>query len=95
MTGEDADDFAEGTPIVDELVHLHEDMGIYTLAAAVTTLVSLIVVQPKALFGGGSELNKVPVSAVRWGVAALALTAAVLVAWTAHLGGIMVWGVPR
>ena len=94
LTGEAAEDAAEDVPIVEELVHLHEDLAIYTLAATILTLVALIVTQPKVLSGPGAS-DRVPAVGVRWAVAAVALAAAVLVAWTSHLGGIMVWGVVR
>lgn len=94
LTGEAAEEAAEGVPIVEEIVHLHEDMAIYTLAATILTLVALIVSQPTLLSGPGSD-DRVPAVGVRWAVAAVALLAAVLVAWTSHLGGIMVWGVVR
>jgi uncharacterized membrane protein len=94
LTGEAAADAAEDVPIVDELVHLHEDLAIYTLAATVITLVALVVTQSH-LLSGDAEEGEPPRPAVRWIVACVAILAALLVAWTSHLGGIMVWGVPR
>lgn len=94
LTGEAAEDAAEDVPIVEELVHLHEDLAIYTLAATILTLVSLVVAHP-SLLSGDTGTEKVPPAGVRWAVAAIAIAAAVLVAWTSHLGGIMVWGVVR
>ncbi len=94
LTGEAAEAAAKDVPIVDEIVHLHEDLAIYTLGATIITLVALVVTQPR-LLSGRDNGGEVPAAAIRWIVAAVALTAAVLVAWTSHLGGIMVWGVAR
>jgi len=94
LTGEAAEEAAEDVPIVDELVHLHEDLAIYTLAATVLTLVALVVSQPR-LLSGNAEDGQIPAVGVRWAVAAVAIAAAILIAWTSHLGGIMVWGVVR
>jgi len=95
LTGEDAEHAAEDVPIVEEIVHLHEDLAIYTLAATVVTLVALVVTQPHLLSKREHAHRPPAPTAIRWTVAALALAAAVLVAWTSHLGGIMVWGVAR
>jgi uncharacterized membrane protein len=93
LTGEAAEDAAEDVPIVDEFVHLHEDLGLYTLGVNVIALVALVLVQPGALFGG-EEIARAPSALIRWAVGVLALASAVLVALTSHIGGIMVWGVP-
>ena len=98
LTGEAAEDAGEDVPIVDEIVHLHEDMAIYTLAASLLATVAMILVKPALLvLNDASRDSQEPPPAVgiRWAIAFLALIAAVLVAWTSHLGGIMVWGVPR
>jgi uncharacterized membrane protein len=93
LTGEAAEDAAQDVPIVDEFVHLHEDLGLYTLAMTVVALVVLVLAHPSALFGG-EENTRSPSTLIRWGVGVLALAAAFLVALTSHVGGIMVWGVP-
>ncbi|MFV1980342.1 MAG: DUF2231 domain-containing protein [Rhodothermia bacterium] len=96
LTGEAAEDAARDVPIVEEIVHIHENLAIYTLAATIVTLVALVVTQPRLLSGRDSgDQVSAPAPTIRWIVAAVALTAAVLVAWTSHLGGIMVWGVAR
>lgn len=95
LTGEDAEHAAEDVPIVEEIVHLHEDLAIYTLAATVITLIALIVAQPHLLAMRDHGHRPPAAATIRWAVAALALAAGVLVAWTGHLGGIMVWGVAR
>ena len=93
VTGEAAEDAAEDVPIVDRYVDLHEDLGLYTLAVSVAATIGLVLVQPAILFGE-DHAGKTPAPVLRWAVAVLALAAAVLVAWTSHIGGIMVWGVP-
>lgn len=91
LTGEDARHASEDVPIVEDVVELHEDLAIITLFAAAITLVALLI----ANLWRHESPDRSHVAAVRWTIAALAVTAGVLVAWTAHLGGIMVWGVPR
>ena len=93
FTGEAAEDAAKDVPIVDEIVHIHETMAIFTLAAAVITLLTLVLVRPRLLSGKTDEPP--PGTAVRVVVACLAVAAAILVSLTSHLGGLMVWGVPR
>lgn len=93
LTGEAAEEAAEDVPIVDEFVDLHEDLAIYTLATTVLTLVALVVAQPGSLAGETLCSSDTP-TPLRWAIGALALAAALLVVWTSHVGGIMVWGVP-
>lgn len=95
-TGHELEHAMEGEPIVDAVVETHETMADYTMwTAAFTALV----------FGGLSvalrqRARREPALDRReplvWRVGALvpALAAALLVAYTAHLGGLMVWGVP-
>lgn len=87
FTGETLKEQSEGTPIVDELVALHEDAALWTLILSGATLLALVGV----LFW--SRRDRLPTWA-RWLLAALALAAAGAVAWTGHIGGTMVWGVP-
>jgi hypothetical protein len=94
MRGDAAEDAGEDVPIVDEIVHLHEDLAIYAMAGAIITLLMLVVVSPQTLFGSEDESAEAA-SWIRWGIAAVALVSTVLIAWTSHLGGIMVWGVAR
>ena len=93
FTGEAAEDAAEDVPIVEEIVDLHEEMAIWTLAAALVTLLAIVLVRPR-LLSGSNDLPP-PTLPARVAVSVLAVTSAVLVAWTSHLGGLMVWGVPR
>ena len=101
----------EGDPVVEEVVGTHRQSAEATLwssaaAAAAFALVSLARLRVRlprrsAPPAEGAPPPAPPVRPRReplWGrllVLLPALLAAGLVAWTAHLGGIMVWGVPR
>ena len=92
-TGEVIRAHTEGTPIVEELVGLHEDAAFYTLlltGALLLALAGLSLWQARRL--PLEHRRPVPWWA-RLLLALAALAAAVLVAWTAHIGGTMVWGV--
>jgi uncharacterized membrane protein len=93
FTGEAAEDAAEDVPIVEEIVDLHEEMAIWTLAAALVTLLAIVLANPRMLSGSDEQTH--PKLPVRAAISLLAIISAVLVAWTSHLGGLMVWGVPR
>jgi uncharacterized membrane protein len=95
LTGEAAEDAAEDVPIVEELVHLHEDLALYTLGAAVVILVALAAANPGLIWPQQTTPTRSDKPLVRWGLVVLGLVAAALVAWTSHIGGLMVWGVPK
>ena len=97
-TGETLAHAVEGEPVVEAVLETHETMGDYTLWTALATAVG---------FGGitvalrrRAPADPVPAAAPReplaWRLAVLvpAVAAALLVAYTGHLGGVMVWGVP-
>ena len=89
LTGDAMEEQSEGVPIVDDLVDLHEQMGLYTLIAAAlacAALIALIIHQR-----GNAKGAKDPIAG-RVGVGLIILTAAALVAWTAHIGATMTWG---
>ncbi len=90
-TGEAMEEQSEGSPIVEELVGWHEDLALYTLVVTGVTLAAL------AGLSWWLERRTTPAPqdplAARLALALAALAAAVLVAWTAHIGGTMVWGV--
>lgn len=95
VTGEAMEEQSEGVPIVDDLIDLHEQMGRYTLVVAIVAclgvaLLSLRQERPRA--GGVPARDPI---ALRLVLGLLVCLAAALVAWTAHIGGTMVWGVPR
>ena len=100
-TGHALEQAVEGDPIVAEVVERHEAGAEWTLwssalAAALFALVSAARLRrPKPPADDEAPPSK---REPLWGrllVVFPALLAALLVAWTAHLGGIMVWGVPR
>ena len=84
---------SEGSPIVEELVGVHEDLALYTLVVTGVTLAALAGLS-WWLERGLEPASRDPLAA-RLVLALAALAAAVLVAWTAHVGGAMVWGVGR
>ena len=88
-TGEAMEEQSEGSPIVEELVGLHEDLALYTL---VVTGVTLAAMAGLSWWLERRTALQDPLAA-RLALALAALAAAVLVAWTAHVGGTMVWGV--
>lgn len=91
-TGEAIKEQSEGTPIVEELVGLHQDMALYTLIVTGVTLVALAGVSIWLERRTTLERNPPDPIGVRVVVTVLAVAAAVLVALTAHIGGTMVWG---
>ncbi|WP_456429453.1 DUF2231 domain-containing protein [Rhodocaloribacter sp.] len=94
FTGEAMEEQVEGTPIVEELVRLHEDMGLYTLIFTGLTLAGIVALTIWERYRPIARPQADPVL-IRFGLGLLAVISAALVAWTAHIGGIMVWGVTR
>ncbi|HEX8297660.1 MAG TPA: DUF2231 domain-containing protein [Rubricoccaceae bacterium] len=100
QTGETMEHEMEGEPIVDAVLGTHERMADYTLWAAIVATVvfgGLSAASRRGRRAGGTRANGLPApEPLVWRVGALvpALAAAALVAWTSHLGGVMVWGVP-
>lgn len=90
LTGDVMAEQSEGVPIVDELVDLHEQMGLYTLIASIVAAVALGVMIALSYYRGTSKRD--PIGS-RVAVGLLILIAAALVAWTAHIGATMTWGV--
>ena len=94
-TGETLEESVRGEPMVEAIVETHSQTADWTLWAALGALV---------LFGAATVwLRRLPEPtsvgerdpiALRAALALVALVPAVLVAYTAHLGGLMVWGVP-
>ena len=93
----------EGDPIVEEVVERHESGAEWTLWMSALAAVAFGVVSVARLRrpkppAEGEEAPPPRTREPLWGrllVVLPAWLAAALVAWTAHLGGIMVWGVPR
>ncbi len=97
FTGDSMEEQAEGAPIVDELVDLHEQMALYALIAAILSFVALGLLtwlgragQSKGSRFAGMNPDRLP---YRLGAGFLVLAAAALVAWAGHIGATMVWGV--
>lgn len=90
-TGETLADGVEGEPMVEQILDAH------AAAADYVVLISLVLVllMTLAWFAGryekGAFAQKTPMRIV---VLVVTLLAAGLVAYTAHLGGLMTWGVP-
>lgn len=96
QTGEAMEHEMEGEPIVDAVLPAHERMAEYTLWSAILATLAyggLTAVARRRTTEGRIQPRPEPL-AWRLGALVPALAAAALVAWTAHLGGIMVWGVP-
>lgn len=101
----------EGDPLVEEVIEAHRDGASWTVWTSAFAMLAFGVVsaarlrprrRPAAAAGEGAEAPapepRRPRREPLWGrllVAVLAFAAAAFVAWTAHLGGLMVWGVPR
>lgn len=104
-TGHDLLAAVEGDPMVDLIVDRHEAGADWTLwmSALATFLFALVSATRLRIRRPVPTEGEPPPTPVRtreplWGrllVLLPALAAALLVAWTAHLGGLMVWGVPR
>ena len=104
-TGPALADALRGDPVVDRVVGAHAaaaewTVGTSALAAAVFALLSALALRwrPAPLAEGEEAPPPRPRREPLWGRLlglVLAAAAAALVAWTAYLGGLMVWGVPR
>ncbi len=90
QTGETMEHDMEGEPVVEAVLPTHERMAEVTMWTAIAAALAYggLTVAARRRAGGTEPLA--------WRLAALlpAVAAAALVAWTAHLGGIMVWGIP-
>lgn len=92
FTGEAAEERAEAKPQVQQLSSQHETTALLTLTAsglALFVLAAYVGASGRFLRPGEKDLPLVRVV-----VTVLAVAAAVLVARTGHLGGLMVWGQP-
>ena len=93
FTGEELEEQVEGTPIVEELVHLHEDMALYALLVTGSVLLGLaglsVWLERRTTLERDPKDPLIP----RIVITVLAVIAALLIAWTGHIGSTMVWGV--
>ena len=102
-TGHDLYNAVEGDPVVEEVVGRHErgaEWTVWTSVAAALAFgfVSVARLRRTRPVPEGEGAPPPPKREPLWGrllVLLPAALAAAAVAWTAHLGGIMVWGVPR
>ena len=90
-TGEVMEEQSEGVAMVDRFVELHETMGERALWLMGVSLVILLFTR----WLGEREAKHAGVR-FRWRLIAFAsvLVTAMLVGLTAHIGGLMTWGVP-
>ena len=92
FTGESLEQQSEGVAIVETFVELHEKLGLIS-TIILGTLVPILVFVHRVTARDISRAGASPTA--RWAVAILMTGAAGFVWLTAHLGGIMVWGVAR
>lgn len=95
FTGEAAEEFGKGSARVEQFEEQHHSTALLTLVATGLSLFVLgayIGASRRLLSSGNPDEKDMPI--VRVVVAVLVITAAVLVARTGHLGGLMVWGQP-
>ena len=98
-TGEALEESMEGTPIVDELAEFHETAAHWTVRTSFLALFVGIVVtiwwRRRQSSHTVAESTPTPSEPLWMRLVLLALTgfAAALVAYTAHVGAVMVWGV--
>jgi uncharacterized membrane protein len=92
LTGEEMEDRGEGVPIVDLLAGIHEQAALSTLILSTSTLAVLLLVlfmKRRGMIHRGSH-RPLRILLVLLGIASV-----LAVAWTAHVGGTMVWGTVR
>lgn len=95
FTGEAAEEFGKGSARVEQFEKQHESTALLTLVATGLSLFALaayIGASRRLLPSSNPTEKDMPI--VRVVVAVLTVAAAVLVARTGHLGGLMVWGQP-
>jgi uncharacterized membrane protein len=92
LSGEDLEHEMEGDPMVELFGHTHEEAGQRTVWAAGLLLVLILV--SVAWHRRAVRRPGVP-APWRLLVALVGLLVAGLALWTGHVGGTMVWGVPR
>ncbi|MDX1421078.1 MAG: DUF2231 domain-containing protein [Rubricoccaceae bacterium] len=101
-TGETLEEAVEGEPAVERFVEYHETAASWTLWTSVAALLATAGgtlwwrrrQKERVTADPGGAPRKEPLG-LRLLVLVAALAAALLVAYTGHLGGLMVWGVPR
>lgn len=95
-TGETLRQSVEGTPIVDELVAYHSVMATLTsFAGAVAFVAVLLFSYWWSRQRNRTTFDKTEPFLFRCVLFVLTAFVAAVVAYTAHIGGVMVWGVPE
>lgn len=93
QTGERLLEHVEGTPIVELLVDAHAQSAYYTLLISGASFVILtLYTLARSRFRPRTAGDPLVVRLI---VLIAVLSAASFVAWTAHIGGTMVWGISR
>ena len=94
-TGETLEEDVRGEPMVEAIVETHEEAAEWTLWTALGALAIFVAasVWLRRLPPPTSVGERDP-ALLRAGLALVALVPAVLVAYTGHLGSLMVWGTP-
>ena len=93
-TGQTLQHDVEGEPVVEVVLETHAAMGAYTLWSALVAAAGFGGITAARRRAAPAEpLGREPLA---WRLVALvpAVAAALLVAYTGHLGAVMVWGVP-
>ena len=90
QSGEAMEEDVEGEEMAELFLEDHEAMANRTILAAGLTLLILVVAEARAWT---THRRKDPLW-LRFSVVVLAVLSGVLVAYTGHLGGLMVWGIP-
>ena len=94
-TGQTLAEDVRGEPMVEAILETHSQASDWTLWAALGALaVFLVAAFWLRKLPAPTEVGQKDPVFVRIGLAVVALLPAALVAYTAHLGGLMVWGVP-
>lgn len=91
-TGEALEEEVAGTPIVETLVDLHDTSADWTVLLAFVLTLCLTGLLLGDRFW--SPRSGTP-GLLRFVLALLAIATGAAVAWTGHVGGLMVWGVPH
>ena len=94
-TGETLEDAVRGEPMVEAIIETHQQGADWTLWAALVALAVAVGVSVwvRRLPPETEVARREPLG-LRMAVFVAAAVPAGLVAWTAHLGALMVWGVP-
>jgi uncharacterized membrane protein len=93
ITGESLEDSHGGGALAQLFLDTHEDFASYVVYAGGITVVGLLFFQWMTRQLGPDAIDTR--SSFRWGVALMSIATAMLVAYTGHLGAVMVWGVAK